>query len=76
VEFVFADKVYTKPGDLLPLIKAAKATGEKKIASGSNPNFRAVIRADRNVPARYVSQAMDVCGAAGISDISFSTTNN
>lgn len=75
-EYVFDDKVYAKANDLLPLLKSAKANGERKIASGENPNFRAVIRADRNVPARFVSQAMDTCGAAGISDISFSTTNN
>jgi len=74
-EFVFNDKTYTKAEDLVPLLKNAKATGEKKIVQGANPVFRAVIRGDRDVPAVYVSQAMDSCGNAGISDISFSAVN-
>jgi biopolymer transport protein ExbD len=73
--FVFEDRPYTGAAQLIPLIKAAKSTGEKKIAAGNNPEFRAVIRGDRDVPARFVSQAMDAAAAAGISDISFSTLN-
>ena len=74
-EFVFDDKTYSKPEDLVPLLKIAKANGEKKIVQGTNPVFRAVIRGDRDVPALYVSQAMNSCGEAGISDISFSAVN-
>jgi biopolymer transport protein ExbD len=74
-EFVFDDKVYTKADDLTPLLKNAKALGEKKVTQGSNPNFRAVIRGDRDVPAIYVSQAMNSCADAGIGDISFSAVN-
>ncbi|MGB8353252.1 MAG: biopolymer transporter ExbD [Chthoniobacteraceae bacterium] len=75
VEFVFEDKAYTKAEDIVPLLKNAKAAGDKKIVQGANPNFRAVIRGDRDVPAIYVSQAMDSCGTAGITDISFSAVN-
>ena len=50
-------------------------TGEKKITAGANPTFRAVIRGDRDVPAIYVSQAMNACAEAGITDISFSAVN-
>jgi biopolymer transport protein ExbD len=75
MQYVFDDKIYEKSADLVPLIKNARALGEKKITAGSNPNFRIVIRADKDVPARYVSQAMDSCAAAGIVDISFSTVN-
>jgi biopolymer transport protein ExbD len=74
-DFVFDDKTYTKPEDLVPLLKNAKTVGEKKVTQGSNPNFRAVIRGDREVPAIYVSQAMNSCGEAGIGDISFSAVN-
>jgi biopolymer transport protein ExbD len=74
-EFVFDDRVYTKAEDLIPLLKNARVAGEKKITQGSNPNFRAVIRGDREVPAIYVSQAMNSCGEAGIGDISFSAVN-
>ncbi len=56
-------------------LKTAKITGEKQITAGENPNFRAVIRGDRDVPAIYVSQAMNACAEAGISDISFSAVN-
>ena len=74
-EFVFQDKVYPKATELVPLIKAAKEVGERKVTSGENPNFRIVIRGDRNVPAQYVSDAMNACAEAGIVDISFSAVN-
>lgn len=74
-EFVFEDRVYKQAPEMVELLKTAKITGEKKITSGSNPTFRAVIRGDRDVPALYVSQAMNACAEAGISDISFSATN-
>lgn len=74
-EFVFQDRPYAKAPDLVPLLKNAKATGEKKIVAGVNPTFRAVIRGDRDVPALYVSQAMNSCAEAGITDISFSAVN-
>jgi biopolymer transport protein ExbD len=74
-EFVIDDRIYTNADDLLDPLKAAKALGEKKVAKSANPIFRAVIRGDQNVPALYVSQAMNECGEAGISDISFSTLN-
>src|SRR5215211_7378968 len=47
-EFVYDDKVYLKSENLVPLLKGAKAAGEKKVSQGSNPNFRAVIRGDRD----------------------------
>jgi biopolymer transport protein ExbD len=74
-EFVFDDKVYNKSGELTPLLNKAKVTGEKKVAQGQNPNFRVVIRGDRDLPAMYISQVMDAAGEAGIADISFSATN-
>ncbi len=74
-EFVFQDRVYTHASDLVPLIKAAKEIGEKKITAGNNPNFRIVIRGDRDVPASYVSQAMNACAEASIVDLSFSAVN-
>lgn len=73
--FVMDDKVYAQSSMLLPLLKSAKAAGEKKITQGQNPNFRVVIRGDRDVPALYVSQAMNAAGESGISDISFSAVN-
>jgi biopolymer transport protein ExbD len=74
-EFVIDDKVFPKAAEMIPGLKAAKAMGEQKVTVGSNPNFRAIIRGDREVPALYVSQAMNACAEAGIADISFSAVN-
>lgn len=74
-EFVIDDHVYATARQLNAPLKAAKALGQKKIAQSENPTFRAVIRGDQNLPAFYISQAMNACGDAGISDISFSTLN-
>jgi biopolymer transport protein ExbD len=73
--FVFDDKPYTNSEDIVPLLKNAKAAGEKKVTQGQNPTFRLVIRGDHEAPALYISQAMNAGGEAGISDISFSTVN-
>ena len=74
-QFVVDDKIYATAAELSAPLKTAKAIGEKKITRSDNPNFRALIRGDKDVPALYVSQAMNACGEAGISDISFSTLN-
>jgi biopolymer transport protein ExbD len=73
--FVFDDRVFTSASAMVEPLKVAKATGEKKITGTQNPTFRAVIRGDRDVPAIYVSQAMNACAEAGITDISFSAVN-
>ncbi len=73
--FVFDDRVYKVASEMVGPLKTAKITGEKKVTAGANPTFRAVIRGDRDVPALYVSQAMNACGEAGITDISFSAVN-
>lgn len=73
--FVFDDRVFTQASAMVDLLKTARATGEKKVTGTQNPTFRAVIRGDRDVPAIYVSQAMNACGEAGITDISFSAVN-
>ncbi|MGZ5024076.1 MAG: ExbD/TolR family protein [Chthoniobacterales bacterium] len=74
-EFVFDDRVYKQAPEMIDPLKTAKITGEKKVTAGANPTFRAVIRGDRDVPALYVSQAMNACAEAGITDISFSAVN-
>src|SRR3954452_8755322 len=69
-DFVFDDKVYPQAIPLVEPLKVAKLTGEKKITAGANPTFRAFIRGDREVPAISISQAMNACAEAGITDIS------
>jgi biopolymer transport protein ExbD len=73
--FTFEDRPYSNTADFLEELKLAKEASEKQISSSQNPNIRAVIRADKNCPALYVSQAMIAAAEAGISDISFSTVN-
>src|ERR1044072_6268483 len=58
-EVVFDDRVYQNAGELAAPLKLARVGGEKKVTAGANPTFRAVIRGDRDVPAIYVSQAMN-----------------
>jgi biopolymer transport protein ExbD len=74
-QFVFDDRVYEKATAMVDPLKTAKVTGEKKVTGTANPTFRAVIRGDREVPAIHVSQAMNACAEAGITDISFSAVN-
>lgn len=76
--FNFQDRLYTKGAELVAPIKDAKIYGEKVAASkiGSNPEFRIVIRGDRDVPALFVSHAMNAAAEAGVSDIAFSTVNH
>jgi biopolymer transport protein ExbD len=74
-QFVFDDHTYQNAAEMVGPLKTARLTGEKKITAGTNPTFRAVIRGDRDVPATYVSQAMNACAEAGITDISFSAVN-
>ena len=73
--FVFDDRVFTQASAMVDPLKVAKTTGEKKVTGTQNPTFRAIIRGDRDVPAIYISQAMNACAEAGISDISFSAVN-
>ena len=73
--FVFDDRVFTSAAAMVEPLKTAKATGEKRVTGTQNPTFRAIIRGDRDVPAIYVSQAMNACADAGITDISFSAVN-
>jgi biopolymer transport protein ExbD len=76
--FNFQDRLYDKASEFVEPLKAAKALGEQTAASkaGQNPEFRIVIRGDRDVPALFVSQAMNAAAEAGISDISFSAVNH
>jgi len=74
----FQDRLYERGADLIDPLKAAKAHGDQMAAAnpGQNPEFRVVIRGDRDVPALFVSQAMNAAAAAGISDIAFSAVNH
>ena len=74
--FTFEDRPYDSAAQFIPSLARARELGELQAKEGSNPHFRVVIRADREVPAQYVAQAMNAAGQAGISDISFSSVNH
>jgi biopolymer transport protein ExbD len=74
-QFVLDDVAYSASSELAQPLKTAMKNGLAKISESQNPSFRVVIRGDREAPARYIAQVMNVAGESGISDISFSATN-
>ncbi len=74
--YIMDDRHYPELAELTKALAAAKKVGEAKITQGANPTFRCVIRGDREANALSVSRAMNSAAEAGISDISFSTTNH
>jgi biopolymer transport protein ExbD len=74
--FTFDDRPYEAADQFVNALALSREVGEKQGTESANPHFRVVIRADREVPARYVAQAMNAAGQAGISDISFSSVNH
>ena len=73
--FVYEQKSYSDAEKLVPLLKEAMREDAIKVGQQTDTGFRAIIRGDRNVPAVYISQAMNACGDAGITDVSFSAIN-
>ena len=59
---VSAEKIIDDPDKLTPLIV------EKR---GSNPVFRAVLRASSDVPYRYMQLVMAACAKADVDNITF-----
>ena len=66
VEYVFDDKVYAHPEDIIPILKPRH---------DADPKYRGVIRGDREAPAVAIARVMNIFGESGISDISFSAVN-
>ena len=73
--YTYEDKPYTEMSKLSAALAAAKKASDKAGAKGKNPDFRVVIRGDREGSARSVSLVMNAAAEAGIGDISFSTAN-
>lgn len=65
-EILLEDKVYDPVETLGPILKARHA---------ADPKYRVVIRGDQNLPAVNIARVMNVCGEAGLADISFSAVN-
>jgi len=73
-EYVIDDRVYPLE-DVSKAIIAAKKTGALKVTNSANPEFRVVIRGDRDASALSVSLAMNAAAEAGVGDIAFSAVN-
>ncbi len=73
--FTFQDRPYSTASEFVSDLRLLREASTGQLTEGNTPGFRAVIRADREAPARYVSQAMNAAAEAGIADISFSTSN-
>ncbi len=73
--FTFQERLFEDPADFAEELRATREASERQLPPGENPAFRVVIRADGDVPALYVSKAMNAAGSAGIADISFATSN-
>jgi len=72
--YIMDDRTYPLP-ELTKALTAARKIGEAKVTQSSNPTFRCVIRGDQESNAISISRAMNCAAEAGISDISFSSTN-
>ncbi len=59
----FEEKTIHNPAEITNIIYERK---------GNKPYFRAVIRADENVPYSFVQQVMAACAAAQVDNITFS----
>ena len=73
--YTFQDKPYVSPADFVLELRQVREASTAQLSAEQNPNFRVVIRGDREVPALHVSRAMNAAAEAGIADISFSTSN-
>jgi biopolymer transport protein ExbD len=73
--FTFQDRPYLAAADFVQELRQVREASAAQLSGDQNPNFRVVIRGDRELPAVHVSQAMNAAAEAGIADISFSTSN-
>ena len=73
--FNLNDRDFTRADDLVPVLTAARQAAATSGRASENPEFRLVIRGDKDCPALHVNRAMNAAAAAGISDIAFSAAN-
>jgi biopolymer transport protein ExbD len=73
--YSFDDRTFENLDQLSEALAAAKKASERAAARRDNPEFRVVIRGDRDGTVSGVTRAMNAAAAAGIADISFSTIN-
>lgn len=73
--YIMDDRVYPELADLSKAIAEVKRGSSAVSVKGPNPNFRVVIRGDREATAQSISLAMNAAAEAGIADVTFSAVN-
>lgn len=73
--YAYNDRVYTELSKLTDALTEARKISQKASSRRENPEFRVVIRGDREGNVSSVTRAMNAAAEAGIADISFSTIN-
>jgi biopolymer transport protein ExbD len=68
-------KPYKEIKQIADQLKLMKKISEATPAKGPNPEYRAVIRGDREVDALTINQVLNAAGEAGIADVSFAVYN-
>jgi biopolymer transport protein ExbD len=73
--YTYDDRTYTDMSKLSAALSEAKRLSNLAAEKSSNPEFRVVIRGDRDGSVASVTRVMNAAAEAGIADVSFSTTN-
>lgn len=73
--YIYGDKTFEDLDKLTRALAEARKGSEKAGARKDNPEFRIVIRGDREAEVGAVTRVMNAAAEAGIGDISFSTIN-
>jgi biopolymer transport protein ExbD len=73
--YILDKTIYPELADLSKAIGELRKGSAVVVTKGPNPNFRVVIRGDREATAMSISRAMNAAAEAGVSDISFSAVN-
>ena len=68
-------KAYKDIRQVAEHLKTLKKQSAETPVKGPNPEYRVVIRADRNAEALIINQVLNAAGEAGIADVSFGVYN-
>ena len=74
--YVIDDRIIPDLPSVTRELAVARKLGDSKIAKGPNPNFRCVIRGDRNATAKSITAVINAAAEAGINDVTISALNH
>jgi biopolymer transport protein ExbD len=73
--YVLEGKNYNDLKQVTEQLKALRKQSESAPVTGPNPEYRVVIRGDRDANALTINQVLNAAGEAGIADVSFAVYN-